>query len=99
MSARLGLIERDRTMWTKFYDMSSGGSEKLGAGTIWIEACESEAIDLFEQIFGRDPQNVTCPCCGPDYSIYKAEPNFQDGDWVVTSSDIERFKGGHALPA
>lgn len=84
-------------MWTKLFDMSSGGSEKLGATTIWIEANEDEAEELFEEIFGIDPNNVTCPCCGNDYSIWesKFEPN--DGDWVVNKNDIERFKGGNRL--
>ena len=85
-------------MWTRFFDRSSGGSEKLDAGTIWIEAAADEAVDLFEQIFGRDPHNVTCTCCGPDYSIFEEEiPDIQPGQFVVTSADIERFHGGHML--
>lgn len=84
-------------MWTKFYDMSSGGSEKLGACTIWIEAEEYEAVELFEKIFGLDPYNVTCQCCGQDYSVYEEEPDIKPGDWVVCASDIERFRGGNAL--
>lgn len=84
-------------MWTKFFDMSSGGSEKLGACTIWIEASKGEAVDLFERIFDRAPYNVTCDCCGEDYSVYEAEPEIEAGDWVVTAEDIERFKAGHRL--
>jgi hypothetical protein len=83
--------------WTKFFDMSSGGREKLGACTIWIEASEREATYMFTQMFGRDPHNVTCDCCGPDYAVFEAEPEFGNSDWVVTASDIERFKGGHAF--
>lgn len=87
-------------MWTRFFDMSSGGSEKLGTTTIWIEESEHEATDLFEQMFGRDPHNITCACCGEDYSVYEdAAPRFGNGDWVVAAVDIERFRGGHALPA
>jgi len=85
-------------MWTKFIDMCSGGSEKLGASTIWIEAEKGEAIDLFERIFDRDPHNVTCGCCGPDYLVYEDEPEIEAGDWVVTAEDIARFKAGHRLP-
>ncbi len=87
-------------MWTKFYDTSSGGREKLGACTIWIEADEDEATVLFEQMFGRDPHNVTCSCCGPDYSVCEvAEPKFFDDEWVVTTADIAGFKDGQGLPA
>ena len=87
-------------MWTKFYDTSSGGREKLGACTIWIEAGEDEATVLFEQMFGRDPHNVTCSCCGPDYSVSEVPaPRFFDEDWVVTAADIKRFEDGHGLPA
>jgi hypothetical protein len=85
--------------WTIFFDKCSGGSEKLGVCTIWIEASEREATDLFEQMFERDPHNVTCDCCGEDYFVSEAEPKFGNGDWVVTDEDIERFKGGHFLPA
>ena len=85
-------------MCTKFFDMISGGSEKLVACTIWIEASKGEAVDLIERIFDRDPYNVTCECCGPDYSIYEAEPEIAAGDWVVSAEDIARFKAGHRLP-
>lgn len=84
-------------MWTKIFDMSSGGSEKLGAFVIWIEAKEDEATELFEEIFGIDPYNVTCQCCGCDYSIWESEFEPDDGDWVVTKNDITRFKGGNRL--
>lgn len=87
-------------MWTQFYDMSSGGSEKLGACTIWIEAGEDEACSLFEAIFERDPHNVTCSCCGPDYSVYEYETlEAKEGDWTVSADDIARFRSGHLLTA
>lgn len=81
-------------MWTKFFDMSSGGSEKLDAGVIWIEASEDEAIPIFEQIFDRDPYNVTCACCGSDYSVYETDFEPNNGDWIVSRRDIERFRNG-----
>lgn len=61
-------------MWTKFFDMSSGGGTKVfidgkGKDYIFIELPEADAISYFEQRFGRDPNNVTCNCCGEDYSI------------------------------
>lgn len=55
--------------WTKFLDMSSGGGEKLDWWSIWIEAPEAEARVIFYNLFDRDPDNVTCDCCGEDYSV------------------------------
>ena len=84
-------------MWTKFYDMSSGGDEKLGATTIWIEADKGAAVELFEGIFNIDPYNVTCDCCGCDYIVYEANFMPDDGDLVVTQNDIKKYQGGNRL--
>ncbi len=55
-------------MWTRFYDMHSGGDTKIeGKQVIFIEASEAEAIDIFENTFGHHPDDVTCPCCGENY--------------------------------
>lgn len=51
------------------FDMSSGGDQKLAWSHIYIEAPEDEAKVIFERLFDRDPENITCQCCGPDYSI------------------------------
>lgn len=50
-------------------DMHSGGGRKLQWNYIYIEADEQKAIYIFERMFGLDPYNVTCNCCGEDYSI------------------------------
>jgi len=42
-------------MWTVFFDMSSGGSNKEKFTTCIIEASEFEAISIFEDKFGRHP--------------------------------------------
>lgn len=62
-------------MWYQFWDMHSGGSQKIEGGPqIYIEAdSEEEAVSIFENRFGRDPYNVTCNCCGSDYSISEAK--------------------------
>ena len=57
-------------MWTKFWDMSSGGRTKLDQiDYVLIELPEDEAIAYFKAQFGRDPRAGTCACCGPDYEI------------------------------
>lgn len=55
--------------WTEFWDMHSGGSQKLKWTKIFIEAPEEEAKIIFQNRFGRSPDRVTCTCCGEDYSI------------------------------
>ena len=56
-------------MWTKFWDMHSGGSQKEKWDKIYIEAPEDEAALIFYNRFGHNPHRVTCTCCGSDYSI------------------------------
>jgi hypothetical protein len=56
-------------MWTQFWDMHSGGRQKLEWARIYIEAPQDEAAVIFQNRFGRNPHRVTCTCCGPDYSI------------------------------
>lgn len=62
--------------WTHFWDMHSGGSEKLDWSHIFIEAPQEQARKMFMEAFGRDPENVTCNCCGDDYSV--TEGTLQD---------------------
>lgn len=56
-------------MWTQFFDMHSGGGRKLEWDNIFIEASKEAAIMIFTNLFDHDPYNVTCDCCGDDYSI------------------------------
>lgn len=64
---------KDKIMWTVFYDMCSGGDEKEEFKILFVELPESEALNYFEERFGRHPWNVTCECCGPDYCITEHE--------------------------
>lgn len=60
-------------MWTNFWDMHSGGSQKEKWNRIYIEAPEEEAIKIFYHRFGHNPNRVTCTCCGEDYVIDSQE--------------------------
>lgn len=60
-------------MWTKFWDMHSGGGRKEPYDRIYIEAPEKEACIVFYNRFGHNPNRVTCTCCGEDYSIDEHE--------------------------
>jgi hypothetical protein len=64
-----------RPIWTTFWDMHSGGGQKLDWGKIYIEASEHEAVNIFQKRFDRSPYNVTCDCCGPDYSVSTSRNN------------------------
>lgn len=60
-------------MFTRFMDMHSGGSQKEKFAYCYIEAPEDVARVVFHNRFGHDPENVTCSCCGDDYSIAESE--------------------------
>lgn len=59
----------DDMTWTRFMDMHSGGGQKLKWAYIYIEAPESEARSVFYSRFDRNPEYITCTCCGEDYSV------------------------------
>lgn len=61
--------DEPQSNWTRFHDMHSGGSQKLEWSRIYIEAPHAEARVVFFKRFGRNPDRVTCTCCGPDYSL------------------------------
>lgn len=61
---------KSKLRWFHFWDMSSGGGQKLAWKHIFIQARnEDAAVNKFKRLFDRDPNFVTCDCCGPDYSI------------------------------
>lgn len=64
-------------VWTQFYDMHSGGKQKLDHWSIFIEAPKEEAEIIFGNRFKRNPHNVTCSCCGQDYSVDEYETLFR----------------------
>ncbi|TNC80223.1 MAG: hypothetical protein C9356_14950 [Oleiphilus sp.] len=84
-------------MYTQFVDIKSGGTVKLGAKRVFLEASEAEAVMLFERIFGIDPSNVTCQCCGADYLVVESNDQPRERDWVVNRADIQRFDAGRKL--
>jgi hypothetical protein len=61
------------SVWTQFWDMSSGGDHKEQWSQIFIEAPEDEAKRIFFARFGHNPERVSCTCCGGDYSINEHE--------------------------
>lgn len=89
-------------MWTEFHDMHSGGGQKLAWSRIYIEAPRAEAELIFQNRFGRNPNRVTCTCCGEDYSIdeheslqqataYSRGCAYRDGQYLEQPSDRPSF--------
>ena len=75
-----------RGPWVHFWDMHSGGDNKIGTYEhIYIQAglkpsataITASATEIFERLFGRDPDNVTCSCCGNDFSIDEDDNLYQ----------------------
>lgn len=60
-------------MFTYFYDMCSGGGKKTEWDVIFVELPYKYAVTWFEDTYGRDPEYVTCECCGPDFSIEEVD--------------------------
>jgi hypothetical protein len=63
-----------QSVWTSFMDMHSGGSIKIKENGkdiqyIYIEGERKTAEWYFTQLFERDPDHVSCVCCGSDYSV------------------------------
>jgi len=54
-------------------DMHSGGGSKEKWEYIYIEAPKKDAVTIFYNMFGHNPNRVTCTCCGEDYSITESE--------------------------
>lgn len=56
--------------WFHFLDYFSGGELKTECKDIFIQAkTEGKAISKFISVFGIDPENMSCECCGSDYCI------------------------------
>lgn len=84
-------------------DMHSGGRTKIrGVDYVYIEAPQSEAELLFAKLTKRDPNHVTCDCCGEDYSVsehatLEEASSYERGGWrggaVLTPLDIYLVTG------
>lgn len=77
-------------MWTKFFDMASGGLKKTDYEQIYIELPEDKARKYFEYKFERDPDNITCNCCGRDFLVYEVdeEPTESNDTLIIRKDEI-----------
>ena len=80
--------------WTKFFDMHTGGFNKEPWDTILIQAPRTEAINVFLNVFGHNPHDIGCKCCGINYSIVEDEADIGElseslrGVLLIKASDI-----------
>ncbi len=91
VDGQVSQYKKDST-WTMFNDRYSGGSRKLDTKRVWIEAEEEQAITLFQEIFGLSPNNISCSCCGEDFSFDEREFLPNNNDWIVDKNHINAFK-------
>ena len=60
--------------WFEYNDMHSGGGTKTGYEYIYVLAVSEGASSvIFENELNVDPYNMTCDCCGYDFSINEVE--------------------------
>jgi hypothetical protein len=62
---------------TRFMDMHSGGRLKTPFTHIYVDAPLKKSLDIFKETFKRDPDNVTCKCCGEDF-VYEEHPSLEE---------------------
>lgn len=63
--------ESETKNWAQFWDMHSGGGTKVPPfEKIYVQLPDgADPVVVFQNLFGRNPNRVTCTCCGEDYSI------------------------------
>jgi hypothetical protein len=62
---------------TRFMDMHSGGRLKTPFTHIYVDAPLKKALEMFKETFKRDPDNVTCKCCGEDF-VYEEYSSLEE---------------------
>lgn len=83
---------------TRFMDMHSGGKLKTPFTHIYVDAPLDEALEIFKDTFERDPNNVTCKCCGEDFvyeehsSLEEATAYDRECGWVGKRYDLKSAK-------
>ena len=82
-----------KNVWTHFWDMHSGGGQKTDYAHIFVNLPYYSAVAWFEEYFDRDPNNITCECCGSDFSINESQSIEQatgfhrGGEYVYRNSE------------
>jgi len=86
------MAELMNSKWTLFWDMHSGGGQKLDWGYVFIEADKDKAVEIFMETFGRYPYNVSCECCGEDYSIDESDSLEESSKYHRKGKSLDEYK-------
>jgi hypothetical protein len=78
--------------WFRFMDMHSGGSTKLPPfQRIYIQIPDGvDPKTVFYNVTGRNPDRVTCTCCGADYSYGDEPDTLQQATGFDRNCDFDR---------
>jgi hypothetical protein len=83
---------------TRFMDMHSGGHLKTPYAHIYIDEPLGEAVRTFKELFKRDPDNITCKCCGEDF-VYEEYSSLEEAtaydrgcEWNDRGYDLKTAK-------
>ena len=79
-------------MWTEFWDMHSGGSQKEKWHYIYIEVAQEKAEKVFYNRFNHNPNRVSCTCCGEDYSISESKTIEEATEYQRNGCTVDEFK-------
>jgi hypothetical protein len=79
---------------TRFMDMHSGGKLKTPFTHIYVDAPLDKALDIFKDTFKRDPNNVTCKCCGEDF-VYDEYPSLEKATAYDRKAEWDDIKQGY----
>lgn len=75
-------------------DMHSGGGRKTPFGIYFVEAeDEIDASRIFTEETGEDPEDVCCPCCGPNFSIGGGEDTLEAAAefWARNRGGVDEY--------
>lgn len=80
---------------TRFMDMHGGGNLKTPYTHIYIDAPLNKAVEIFTDTFKRNPNDVTCTCCGEDF-VYDEYPSLEEAtaydrkcEWLNGKYDLK----------
>jgi hypothetical protein len=79
---------------TRFMDMHSGGHLKTPYTHIYIDEPLGEAVRTFKELFKRDPDNVTCTCCGEDF-VYEEYSSLEEATAYDRKAKWDDIKRGY----
>jgi hypothetical protein len=81
---------------TRFMDMHSGGKLKTPFTHIYIDEPLKKAVGTFKNLFKRDPNNITCKCCGEDF-IYEQYDSLEEATAYDRGCDLNKYQRAYDL--